>query len=937
MSLMAEYVVRSRPGESTVRVSRPGGVSRVRTRLSTDITLTGVTAHNDLVSRDAADAHPISSITGLEAALAASGLTAEQIMDLVAGFIAAGTGVTVTHDDFGDTLTISASVGAAALGDLTDVDTTTDPADVDDVLAWDGTNWTPATLTGVSDLDDLTDVTITAAASGDILRHNGTAWVDTPGTSHFEAAGAVSTHDASTTAHTDLRDLASGTGVRAVVNAPSTVATHAELIDPGGINLQIWPDGSACGFFTRSGTTFMVAPGGDAIAGDGVMLTEVVANDPTVNRATRKTIGSGPVGATWLGAGGGVHDTGTDLYLITHVEEIVNTYGWWYIGMSKSTDNGATWVYQYDIVLPLLDKPSLAQEAPLGNGALIEHEGYLYLFHQAILADGSTVKFAVARASVASVEADTNEWATWTGTAWVDGGVPAELLPDSVAFMQPSAFDVIEVGVDGHGLLFTDGNAGTYYLYSPDLLRWDLHQPQLVHPANNTEELYRTFWSGDPDHPKRLTDSGTLFVVSSASGFFDRWTDNKLVAYDLRRFSLVQDIDRAISDGLGADPLPQYQGTGSYVSMAVAFGGPEIPDLTGKFPGTVIAIGTHTITLPPGAEREGSEWRFIVATVGMGLELTVAVQSGENMNGVADDTVTFVEGSVATFVAGGGGWIQVDPTAAVVRANTASFAGNLSVADDTVQKALETLDAMTSGGGTVDVVSNVAQDRILGRTSSGSGDSEELTAAQARTLLGVEPQTGTPITTRNSTRFGATYITGSGFGPPLINFETSGGVATTAVAAGQLYATGFSGCSEDEITIMLIENTATSLTAGQQVHIGMFLPAADGGPGERLWTQAITIGTGVGVWTQTGLANLRRPSEGWLTFLNPSGNAGSVTMRVGVPSGSPMYFLGSSVGNRRSIIYPSIASMPTDMSAYSTFNQGSQQMIQTFPVIIGGK
>lgn len=40
--------------------------------------------------------------------------------------------------------------------------------------------------------------------------------------------------------------------------------------------------------------------------------------------------------------------------------------------------------------------------------------------------------------------------------------------------------------------------------------------------------------------------------------------------------------------------------------------------------------------------------------------------------------------------------------------------------------------------GSVDVVSNVAQDRILGRTSVGSGDSEELTAANVRTLINVE-------------------------------------------------------------------------------------------------------------------------------------------------------------------------------------------------------
>ena len=41
------------------------------------------------------------------------------------------------------------------------------------------------------------------------------------------------------------------------------------------------------------------------------------------------------------------------------------------------------------------------------------------------------------------------------------------------------------------------------------------------------------------------------------------------------------------------------------------------------------------------------------------------------------------------------------------------------------------------GGGTTDVVSNVANNRILGRVSGGSGDSEELTAADVRALLNV--------------------------------------------------------------------------------------------------------------------------------------------------------------------------------------------------------
>jgi len=54
----------------------------------------------------------------------------------------------------------------------------------------------------------------------------------------------------------------------------------------------------------------------------------------------------------------------------------------------------------------------------------------------------------------------------------------------------------------------------------------------------------------------------------------------------------------------------------------------------------------------------------------------------------------------------------------------------------------------------VDLVSNVAQDTILGRVTAGSGDSEELTAAQVRTLINVED--GADVTdTTNVTAAGA--------------------------------------------------------------------------------------------------------------------------------------------------------------------------------------
>ena len=80
----------------------------------------GSSVHNDLAGRSAADAHPTSAITGLAAALAAAGN-----VDSVNG----------------QTGTVSLD-----LDDLTDVDTATDPPATDDVLAWDGTLWTPAAL-----------------------------------------------------------------------------------------------------------------------------------------------------------------------------------------------------------------------------------------------------------------------------------------------------------------------------------------------------------------------------------------------------------------------------------------------------------------------------------------------------------------------------------------------------------------------------------------------------------------------------------------------------------------------------------------------------------------------------------------------------------------------------------------------------------------------
>ena len=92
--------------------------------------------------------------------------------------------------------------------------------------------------------------------------------------------------------------------------------------------------------------------------------------------------------------------------------------------------------------------------------------------------------------------------------------------------------------------------------------------------------------------------------------------------------------------------------------------------------------------------------------------------------------------------------------------------------------------------GTVDVVSNVATARILGRTTAGTGDSEELTAAATRTLLNVEDgatadQTGAQIKTAYEAEANAFTDTKN---TKLSGIESGADVtdATNVTAAGAL-------------------------------------------------------------------------------------------------------------------------------------------------------
>ena len=226
------------------------------------------------------------------------------------------------------------------------------------------------------------------------------------------------------------------------------------------------------------------------------------------------------------------------------------------------------------------------------------------------------------------------------------------------------------------------------------------------------------------------------------------------------------------------------------------------------------------------------------------------------------------------------------------------------------------------GGGTVDVVSNVATSTILGRTTAGSGDSEELSASSVRALLDLEVGTdvqaydaelaaiagltsaadrlpyftgsgaaalatftsagralvddataAAQLATLGAAPTAAYYVAGNYYSPPGV---TSGG--TRAIASGGTGAIPFrigKACTVDGLQVDLSAAGAASYA----VDLHLMSCDSTGFPTSSVFTVSVTTtGTGTQVLSATTTGVAVTPGLYWAVIHNRS--AGSVTPRA---------------------------------------------------------
>lgn len=255
-----------------------------------------------------------------------------------------------------------------------------------------------------------------------------------------------------------------------------------------------------------------------------------------------------------------------------------------------------------------------------------------------------------------------------------------------------------------------------------------------------------------------------------------------------------------------------------------------------------------------------------------------------------------------------------DTTGKVIKDSGLTLAGT-NTGDQTI-----TLSGDVTGTGTGSFATAIASSAVTNTMLAGS---------IALTKLASVPGAVRVIAASRTT--GSTVIA-----TPVVPVDA--GATTRAIALGeQLFCRAIH--SGQTLTKLYVMVSATSLTGSQTIEVCCYNDLGDGTPGTRAWTQNITVGTSTGT-LDSGTVSLAVPTGAcWFSILNPSGNAGTVTLRTGNPTTSPTHTQMANGSFTPVWNLTGVASATSDASAYLIRSASTGSTVYgvdaatTFPVL----
>lgn len=280
------------------------------------------------------------------------------------------------------------------LDDLVDVDVAS--ATTGQFLKFDGINWVADDIPTINTLDDVGDVTITSPANGDFLRWNGTAWINDAVNLSTDTVGDY------------VESLVAGTGINITNNsgeaATPTVSLDATLDELSDVSASTPTAGQ---FLKWNGTAWVPddIPTINTLDDVGdVTITSAVAGEVLVWNGT-----------AWVNGEGGANLT------VSETPPVGPSEG----DMWFESDTGATFVY-YDstwveignsgaVPVPSLDAIGDVDVASATSGQFLKWDGTNW-----VADDIPTINTLDDVGDVTITSATSGDFLKWNGTAWVN-------------------------------------------------------------------------------------------------------------------------------------------------------------------------------------------------------------------------------------------------------------------------------------------------------------------------------------------------------------------------------------------------------------------------------------------------------------------------------------------------------------------------------------